>query len=773
MHMTFRKPDGDAGAVAVIVALTTVLLFSVGALAIDIGNGYARKRASQTTADLAALAGAAQLGVDGGVAAARKAAIDYIRDKNVVQSDDGAAIPACTITSATSSCWDNDGNENNGEITFSDDTGVATTGIGATRIRVVTPRREVKFGLGGVMGFNDVTVQKAATAGIFSPGGGATPPFYLSVADAGMTCIKDESSGGGPNPAAVRAAFAQPHAVNASTTITSASPDTNTTQELTAFSLTLTGANMDNTDTVRFHNNATNVNYDLTGASANIMNRGSGKFVDVDVPNTIPAGTYTISVAQGATFGGSYNYILKAKPVPTPPTITAVTPNPGTEQSTAQFTLTGTNLKGTGATVVSFGGGGNATAVVPNAAGTSLTANFPAMPAGTYPVTVQNSLGTSTTTYSYTANALPKPSGITLTPALGPANGGTTVVITGSNLPTNPTTASVTFNGTPVTAISAAGGSLTVTTPAGVVGLATVYVYNGSTQSDPATFTYTKDAVSCQADSSNRGYIDEPRFDTNGSGPVLIENIKSGIDHGLHTYQTYLLPPNAAARAEPPLGAQCDTVAVPSSTVLKSGSTTPLQNVNCVRLASGGKSSFEKGFFDSPDGRLYQYQSDTGSQTGSIGGHSNVDIDDLFDTRFVDAANMTAFRAAIIAGLPPTTNQLGWIKDAIFSCPRFALLPVVNVDDATTPDGTAYFPIVGFKGMFITSINPGDPAYDHGFAFQGGSMQGVKGFVFDLKWLHKNVSSSEVLGTQAYVGTGPVVAKLVRDKDDNQPAGTY
>jgi len=182
-----------------------------------------------------------------------------------------------------------------------------------------------------------------------------------------MTCIKDGSNGNGE---AIRAAFAVPHTVNASTTITSAAPDTNTTQELTAFSLTLTGANMDNTDTVRFHNNATNTNYDLTGPAANIKNRGSGKFVDVDVPATIPAGTYTISVAQGTTFGGSYTYILKAKPVLTPPTITAVSPNPGTEQSTAQFTLNGTGLKGTGTTTVSFGGGGNATNVTPNAAGT-------------------------------------------------------------------------------------------------------------------------------------------------------------------------------------------------------------------------------------------------------------------------------------------------------------------------------------------------------------------------------------------------------------------
>jgi len=192
-----------------------------------------------------------------------------------------------------------------------------------------------------------------------------------------------------------------------------------------------------------------------------------------------------------------------------------------------------------------------------------------------------------------------------------------------------------------------------------------------------------------------------------------------------------------------------------------------------VRLSSGNKSSFEKGFFDTPDGRMYQYKSDTGKQTGSIGGHSNVDIDDLFDTRFVDAANMTAFKAAIIAGLPPTTGQAGWIKDAIFSCPRFALLPVVNVDDANTPNGTTYYPIVGFKGMFITSINPGDPTFDHGFSFTGGSMQSVKGFVFDLKWLNKNVSSSDVLGTQAYVGTGPVVAELVRDKDDDLPDGHY
>ena len=47
----------DDGIVAVVTAIVAVLLFSVGALAVDLGNTFSRRRAVQTTADLAALAG--------------------------------------------------------------------------------------------------------------------------------------------------------------------------------------------------------------------------------------------------------------------------------------------------------------------------------------------------------------------------------------------------------------------------------------------------------------------------------------------------------------------------------------------------------------------------------------------------------------------------------------------------------------------------------------------------------------------------------------------
>ena len=65
--MSQKQRSREDGAVAVMTALMVLLMLSVGAIAIDLGNAFTRKRDTQSQADFATLAGA---GIDGGLPAA-------------------------------------------------------------------------------------------------------------------------------------------------------------------------------------------------------------------------------------------------------------------------------------------------------------------------------------------------------------------------------------------------------------------------------------------------------------------------------------------------------------------------------------------------------------------------------------------------------------------------------------------------------------------------------------------------------------------------------
>lgn len=175
---------------AVLVALLASVLFGVGALGVDLTNAMSRQQMSQSAADLAALAGAAGLG-QSDVTRARTLALAYLTD-NKVRSDDGSPFPSCgtPVSPQSPRCWDNDGVPANGEISFYNSAGYQTTGRDAVRIRVIVPRRKVTFGLAAAIGFRDVSVQRAATAGVYSPVlTPGTPPFYLVAGQTGLTCL--------------------------------------------------------------------------------------------------------------------------------------------------------------------------------------------------------------------------------------------------------------------------------------------------------------------------------------------------------------------------------------------------------------------------------------------------------------------------------------------------------------------------------------------------------------------------------------------------------
>lgn len=175
------RSRSEAGAVAIFVAVLSTLLLLMAALAVDLGNGWARKRAAQTQVDVSALAAGAMLPQ---TASNRNAIVDNVvaylnRENNDVVGQD-------LVTRAQML----NGDQGDGEVTFSD---------AGVRMRVIAPPAYVNFTFGQIVA-DGVDVQAEATVELrtqIPPGEDIFPfampdqcPFGPASADTGP---------GGPN----------------------------------------------------------------------------------------------------------------------------------------------------------------------------------------------------------------------------------------------------------------------------------------------------------------------------------------------------------------------------------------------------------------------------------------------------------------------------------------------------------------------------------------------------------------------------------------------
>nr|MBA2445433.1 hypothetical protein [Nocardioidaceae bacterium] len=146
----------DEGAVAVIVGICAILIFSLCAMAVDLGSAYARKRDIQTQADLAALAAGAELPRT----AANEAPIRQTAQSYALEN---------FISGQVASDWDlSSGPDDSGWVEFDGD----------TKLTVHAPYAEVDYSFAGVMGFSSGDVDASATVALGTPGGSAMMPFY-------------------------------------------------------------------------------------------------------------------------------------------------------------------------------------------------------------------------------------------------------------------------------------------------------------------------------------------------------------------------------------------------------------------------------------------------------------------------------------------------------------------------------------------------------------------------------------------------------------------
>lgn len=171
---------------AIVVAISSVLLFVFGAMAVDIGAAYAERRADQNSADAAALGGANALpDMGGSTSDAMRDAAAYV-EVNLPKPDEG-------WDAAWAACRDDD------HLALVDGQYgqcVSVSSFG-TRIRVVIPERAVPTVLAGVIGISEIRVSAFAEAQIEYSFSANVLPFGIppSAATASEACLRTATNG--------------------------------------------------------------------------------------------------------------------------------------------------------------------------------------------------------------------------------------------------------------------------------------------------------------------------------------------------------------------------------------------------------------------------------------------------------------------------------------------------------------------------------------------------------------------------------------------------
>lgn len=195
-----RRHRDEKGAVAIMVAILAVLLLIAGALAVDIGNAWARKRDMQTQADVAALAGANwardQLPVMWPADTSAEQGAITLKVAEYIVKDNNNAIGMTKTTVPEVVAALTDGDQSNGDIEFFD---------GGKQMRLVPPPSRVNFGMASVF-YDSVDVTAAATVAVKSeiPGQDVVPLWIPQGCSFGAV---EADTTGGPPPASTTGDF--------------------------------------------------------------------------------------------------------------------------------------------------------------------------------------------------------------------------------------------------------------------------------------------------------------------------------------------------------------------------------------------------------------------------------------------------------------------------------------------------------------------------------------------------------------------------------------
>jgi hypothetical protein len=172
-----RRSRDERGATAVLVAVLALVLLGVGAIAIDMGQVYAKRSSLQSAADLAVLAAAVKLdGSSTCTAEAVAAAESYLEENWIDQQGDPFDV----------------------DLGGSPDDGDGFIQCTGWKVELWAPKAHVNFGLAKALSPDNegVDVPARAEAGIYSPATGMMPAFAAAGCDYGQQTLLDNSPGG-------------------------------------------------------------------------------------------------------------------------------------------------------------------------------------------------------------------------------------------------------------------------------------------------------------------------------------------------------------------------------------------------------------------------------------------------------------------------------------------------------------------------------------------------------------------------------------------------
>jgi Putative Flp pilus-assembly TadE/G-like len=164
----------ERGATAILAAILAVSLFSVGAVAVDMGQVYAKRSALQSNVDMAVIAATAKLDQP-----------DTCSPETVATAETYLTKPSNEVDGQYAVDLGGAPGDNTGFIQCQD-----------WKVSLWAPRSHADFGLAEVMGFDGVDVPAFAAAQVMSPSQSSSMPFYAADGcDSGTQIISDPPPG--------------------------------------------------------------------------------------------------------------------------------------------------------------------------------------------------------------------------------------------------------------------------------------------------------------------------------------------------------------------------------------------------------------------------------------------------------------------------------------------------------------------------------------------------------------------------------------------------
>jgi Flp pilus assembly protein TadG len=276
--LAFRwRGRDESGAVAIIFAVLAMVLLSIAALGVDLGNAMNRKQLTQNSADFAALAGASGLpAVDD---TTRQLVADYLNENSTATDGAGDCNPDAGMPVTVDMLKDS--RMSNGHVEFT----------GNAQMKVLAPAARVQFGLAAVMGFEDTCVQSEATVMVGTPGAEKTfPSFATDGCDWGQrTIFAPASSTTGPSFTPNLASPTDKNFTTFNLSIENPSPDS-VPVDPPATTVTITGTDLDSVTQIGFFKEDTG-EVQTIGKSA--FDSQNATTITITLPDDLPTLTGT------------------------------------------------------------------------------------------------------------------------------------------------------------------------------------------------------------------------------------------------------------------------------------------------------------------------------------------------------------------------------------------------------------------------------------------------------------------------------------------------